>query len=159
LPPDEDSRGVSPTAEWTAQQFRMIVPGDQAHRFLVRDRDTIYSEGVDRTLGGMGLVVLRTLVRAPQANGFCERLIGTMLRECLDWLIPLNDQHLRTILREWLRHYNRGRPQASLGPGIPDGGAGAPVLSRHHIPDDHQLVAIPVLGGLHHEYRLERIVA
>src|SRR4029450_13534374 len=67
-----------PTADWTAQQFRMIVPGDQAHRFVVHDRDTIYSEGVDRTLEAMGLVVLRTPVRAPQANAFCERLIGTI---------------------------------------------------------------------------------
>jgi putative transposase len=49
-----------PTAEWTAQQFRLIVPGDQAHRFVIHDRDTIYSEGVDRTLEAMGLTVLRS---------------------------------------------------------------------------------------------------
>src|SRR5262245_10356522 len=67
-----------PTAEWTSQQFRMTVPGDQAHRFVVHDRDTIYSEGVDRTLEPMGRVVLRTPVRAPQANAFCERVIGTI---------------------------------------------------------------------------------
>src|SRR6185295_18135497 len=59
-----------PTADWTAQQFRMIVPGDQVHRFVTHDRDTIYSEGVDRTLA-MGLRVLKTPVRAPQANAFC----------------------------------------------------------------------------------------
>ena len=60
-----------PTAEWTAQQFRMIVPGDQAHRFVIHDRDAIYSEGVDRTLASMGLTVLKTPVRAPTANAFC----------------------------------------------------------------------------------------
>jgi putative transposase len=60
-----------PTAEWTAQQFRLIVPGDQAHRFVIHDRDTIYSAGVDRTLAAMGLTVLKTPVRAPQANAFC----------------------------------------------------------------------------------------
>jgi putative transposase len=71
-----------PTAEWTAQQFRMVVRDDQAYRFVIHDRDTIYSEGVDHTLEALGLTVLRTPVRAPQANAFCERLIGTIRREC-----------------------------------------------------------------------------
>jgi hypothetical protein len=66
-----------PTAEWTAQQFRMIVRNDQAQRFVIHDRDTIYSEGVDRTLDAMGLTVLKTPVHAPQANAFCERVIGS----------------------------------------------------------------------------------
>jgi transposase InsO family protein len=96
-----------PTADWTAQQFRMIVEGDQAHRFVIHDRDTIYSEGVDRTLEAMGLRVLRTPVRAPQANAFCERLIGTIRRECLDFMIPMSERHVRVILREWVGHYNR----------------------------------------------------
>jgi len=77
-----------PTAGWTAQQFRMIGSGEQTHRFVIHDRDTIYSEGVDRTLAAMGLTVLRTPVRAPQANAFCERLIGTIRREWLDFMIP-----------------------------------------------------------------------
>ena len=88
-----------PTAAWTAQQFRMIVPGDQPHRFLIHDRDSIYAEGVDRTLAAMGLEVLKTPVRAPQANAYCERLIGTIRRECLDWVIPLGERHLRRILK------------------------------------------------------------
>jgi putative transposase len=117
-----------PTADWTAQQFRMIVPGDQAHRFVIHDRDTIYSEGVDRTLAAMGLAILKTPARVPQANTFCERLIGTIRRECLDFVIPMTERHLRAILREWIRHYNRGRPHSSLGPGIPEG----PRLNEHN---------------------------
>jgi putative transposase len=117
-----------PTADWTAQQFRMIVPGDQAHRFVIHDRDTIYSEGVDRTLERMGLRVLKTPVRAPQANAFCERVIGTIRRECLDFMIPTSERHVRAILREWARHYNPGRPHASLGPGIPEGSIVAAVV-------------------------------
>ena len=93
-----------PTAEWTAQQFRMIVAGDQPHRFVIHDRDTIYSEDVDRTLVAMGLTVLKTPVRAPTANAFCERLVGTIRRECLDCVIPLNESQLRCILREWVAH-------------------------------------------------------
>ena len=145
-----------PTADWTAQQFRMIVLGDQGHRFVIHDRDTIYSEGVDRTLEVMGLKVLKTPVRVPQANAFCERLIGTVRRECLDFVIPMSERHLRAILREWVRHYNRGRPHSSLGPGIPDPPPDRVVGSTgHQLPDDHRVVATPVLCGLHHEYHLE----
>jgi len=69
-----------PTADWTAQQFRMIIARDQPYRCVIHDRDSIYSEGVDRTLAAMGLTVLRTPVRAPQANAYCERLVGTRRR-------------------------------------------------------------------------------
>jgi transposase InsO family protein len=148
-----------PTADWTAQQFRMIVPGDQGHRFVIHDRDTIYSEGVDRTLEAMGLEVLKTPVRVPQANAFCERLIGTARGECLDFVIPMSERHLRATLREWIRHYNRGRPHSSLGPGIPEGSAfedHASQSGRHGLPERSRVVATPILGGLHHEYRLEK---
>jgi transposase InsO family protein len=150
-----------PTAEWTIQQFRMVVPGDQSHRYVVHDHDSIYSEGVDRTIAAMGLTVLKTPVRAPQANAFCERLIGTIRRECLDFVIPLNERDLRRLLREWVAHYNRGRPHTSLGPGIPDPPHEglASCASGHQIRDGHRVVAAPVLGGLHHEYRLEPIAA
>jgi putative transposase len=93
-----------PTAEWTAQQFRMVVSGESSHRFVVHDRDSIYSEGVDRTLQTMGLTVVKTPVRAPQANAFCERLIGTIRRDYLDFVIPLSERHVRTVLSEWVPH-------------------------------------------------------
>jgi hypothetical protein len=109
-----------PSATWTAQQFRMITPGDHRHRYVLHDRDNIFAEGVDRTLTAMALTVLKTPVRAPQANAFCERLIGTMRRECLDFMIPLNERHPRWVLSRWVADYNRGRPHAGLGPCIPD---------------------------------------
>jgi transposase InsO family protein len=132
-----------PTAEWTAQQFRMIVSGDEGHRFVIHDRDKIFADGVDRTLEAMGLVVLKTPARVPQANAFCERLIGTIRRECLDFVIPVIEAHLRAVLREWTRHYNRGRPHSRLGPGIPES---APVTahqcgSRCHAPCLNALVS------------------
>ena len=64
--------------------------------------------------------MLKTPARTLQANAFCERLIGTMRRECLGWLIPLHERHLRRILQEWFGHDNRGRPHTSLGPGLPE---------------------------------------
>ena len=96
-------------------------------------------------------------VRVPQANAFCERLIGTIRRECLDFVIALSERHLRTVLREWVTHYNRGRPHASLGPGIPDRSAHDTIAEspRHRLPNGCRLVTRAILGGLHHEYRLE----
>ena len=109
-----------PTAEWTLQQFREAIPTDHAYRFLVRDRDSIFSAEVDDQLKVFGLRVLRTPLRAPQANAYCERLVGTVRRECLDFMIPLGERHLSKTLAEWVRHYNQGRPHSSLGPGIPE---------------------------------------
>jgi putative transposase len=123
------------------------------------DRDSVYSEEVDGTIAAMGLMILKTPVRAPQANAFCERLIGIIRRECLDWVIPLSEDHLRSVLREWIAHYNRGRPHASLGPGIPEGSAAIPVLNDRRIPDSCRVVAKPILNGLHHEYRFDSWVA
>ena len=86
-----------------------------------RQRETDGCKRVDRTLEAMGLRILKTPVRAPQANAFCERVIGTIRCECLDFIIPMSEWHVRPILREWVGHYNRGRSHASLGPGIPEG--------------------------------------
>jgi transposase InsO family protein len=136
----------------------MVVLGDQAPRFVIHDRDSIYGEGVDRTLEAMGLRVLETAPRVPQANGFCERLIGTVRRECLDFVIPLSERHVRAVLREWVIHYSRGRPHASLGPAVPEGAplpARTGESGRHRLPDGYRVGVTPVLGGLHHEYRLQ----
>ena len=109
-----------PTAEWTIQQFREFLAFDHPYHYVIHDRDAIFSSALDAALKGFGVRVLKTPVRAPKANAFCERLIGTIRRECLDFLIPLGEGHLRRILREWVGHYNRGRPHSSLGPGIPE---------------------------------------
>ena len=100
-------------------------------------------------------------MRAPQANACCELLSGTIRRECLNVLIPLNEGHVRRVLAEWVSHYNRRRPHASLAPGIPDPGGVclAPSPRGHRIRDGDRVVAVPVLGGLHREYRLERTAA
>ncbi len=76
------------TAAWTLQQFREVISGKQAQRFLIHDRDSIYSPDFDAALKAMALRILKTPCRAPQANAFCERLIGTVRRECPDFLDP-----------------------------------------------------------------------
>ena len=96
---------------------------------------------------------------APQANAYCERLLGTTRRECLDYLIPLSEIHLRRVLAEWHDYYNGARPHSSLVPNVPEPASGLPVdpgSPRHSIPTGFRVGSTPVLGGLHHDYRLAR---
>jgi putative transposase len=150
-----------PTGEWTLQQFRECVSGDEGYRFVIHDRDRIYSQDLDQSLKSLGLTVLKTPYKSAQANAFCERLIGSARRECFDFMIPLNETHIRKTFKIWAAHYNRGRPHSSLGPATPDRTIPKAELQagRHCIPKDCRVVAVPILGGLHHEYRLEKIPA
>jgi putative transposase len=150
-----------PTADWTLQQFRECVTADEGYRFVIHDRDGIYSKELDKSLETLGLSVMKTPYRSPQANSFCERLIGTARRECLDFIIPINEEHVRRTLKSWRAHYNLGRPHSSLGPGTPDPSSPKAELQpqRHCIPKDYRVVATSILGGLHHEYQLEKIAA
>jgi putative transposase len=102
-----------------ASGLRRLLPLD-CYRLVIHDRDGIFALGVDQALKSFGVRALKTPVRAPTANAFCERLVGTIRRECLDFLIPVNERHLRRILAEFTVHYNRGRPHSALGPGIPE---------------------------------------
>jgi transposase InsO family protein len=147
-----------PSADWTLQQFRECVTGDEGYRFVIHDRDRIYSRELDTSLETLGLTVLKTPYRSPQANSYCERLED---RECLDFMIPINEEHIRQTLKLWKKHYNRGRPHSRLGPGTPDPTVPKAELQsqRHCIPKDCRVLSTSILGGLHHEYRLEKIAA
>jgi transposase InsO family protein len=146
-----------PTAQWTLQQLRDALPAEHTYRFLIHDRDSIFSAQLDESIRHLGLHVLKTPPRSPQTNALCERLIGTLRRECLDFMIPLTANHLRRLLHLWAHHYNTGRPHMSLGPGIPGLSAPLPAARyehRHRLPPQSRVVACPILGGLHHDYRL-----
>ena len=150
-----------PTAERTLQQFREALPGDHPYRFVIHDWDSIFSQDLDKAVADMGVRILRTPVRAPLANSVCERLVGTVRRECLDFLIPLGEWHLRRTFQLWIDHYNRGRPHMSLGPGIPVPlqASPPPTAHRHHLPVGQVVRSRRVLGDLHHEYWLEKVAA
>ena len=146
-----------PTAAWTLQKLREAIPSDHSYRFLIHDRDGIFSPLLDKSVSHMGIRVLRLPPRSPKANSFCERVIGTLRRECLDYFIPITESHLRSITTNWMTHYNKGRPHSSLGPGIPNPPSDLPVAlqtHRHRIPNHLKVMAHPILGGLHHEYGL-----
>jgi putative transposase len=147
-----------PTAHWTLQQLREALPADHTYRFLLHDRDSIFSRQLDESIRHLRLRIVKTPPQCPKANALCERLIGTLRRECLDFLIPLTENHLRRLLCAWVPHYNAGRPHMALGPGMPQPPASLPVplhVHRHHLPTHMRVVARPILGGLHHEYALE----
>jgi putative transposase len=150
-----------PTAGWTLQQFREALPGDHGYRYVIHDRDRIYSKDLDQGVESMGVRVLSTPVRSPKANGYCERLVRTARQECLDFLVPLSENHLKRTLIEWVVHHNHGRPHRSLGPGIPAPLTEVPAANphRHEIPHDYRVLAKPILGGLHHEYSLSKVAA
>ena len=150
-----------PTADWTLQQFRECIVGDEGYRFIIHDRDRIYSRDLDAGLKTLGLTVLKTPRKAPKANAICERWIGSARRECLDFMIPISEAHIRQTLKCWVEHYNRARPHSSLGPGTPDPGSPKAALQaqRHCIPRDCRVAVTSILNGLHHEYSLEQIAA
>src|SRR5215471_11047245 len=108
------------TEEWTLQQFREALPA------IIRtaSSSTIVTASSlqmsTRVLQIWGVQVLRTPVRAPKANSVCERLGGSLRRECLDFLIPFHQRHRHMTVRDWAIHYNRGRPHSALGPGLPE---------------------------------------
>ena len=91
-----------------------------ADELLLKIGIQISPRELDSSLRSLGLRVLRTPYRSPQANAFCERLIASARRECLDFVIPLHESHIRMILKPCVAHFNRGRPHSSLGPGIPE---------------------------------------
>jgi len=102
-----------PTAARTLKQLRETIPSDHEYRFIIHDHDAIFFAEFDASLTRLGLKVITTPMRSPQANSLCERLIGTLRRACLDCIIPLSEGHLRKILASWMVHYNRGRPHSS----------------------------------------------
>jgi transposase InsO family protein len=149
---------AQPSADWTLQQLREVVGEEGGATHLIHDRDRIFSKHLDDSIKALGLKVLRSPVASPKANAICERVIGTIRRECLDWVIPISEAHLRVLLKEWTAHYNRGRCHSALGPGLPDPPQEAAVFpqsgSGHRLAAGALVLAKSVLGGLHHEYSL-----
>jgi len=137
-----------PTDAWVAQQLREATPFDERPRFLIRDNDRKYGPRFARLAAASGIRVLRTPVRAPRANATCERFLGSVRRECLDHLLVLSEGHLRHILKEYTAYFNRARPHQGLGQRVPQPQPPPPPAGS-----GGTVVAIPVLGGLHHDYQ------
>jgi putative transposase len=133
----------SPTAAWVWQQLIEATPWGHQPKYLIHDRDAVYGRTFGARLANLGITSVRTPVRAPRANAIAERLVRTLRSEALDHIIVLNEHHLRAVLAEFVRYYNRDRPHRSLGLESP--------LPRSPTPLG-TVVGRPVLGGLHHAY-------
>ncbi len=139
----------SPTDAWVAQQLREATPFGQAPAYLIRDNDAKYGAHFAAVATGSGIAVLRTPIKAPRANAICERLLGSVRRECLDHIIIRSEAHLRRILKEYAMYFNRVRPHQGIHQQVPQ-----PEESRSLARGETaNVIAFPILGGLHHEYR------
>jgi putative transposase len=140
-----------PTAAWTAQQLRNAFPENDAPRYLLHDRDSVFAE-VATTIAAMNTqaVSVRTAPRSPWQNAYAERVIGSIRRECLDHVIVMNAGGLHRVLTEYVAYYVRSRTHLSLGKDTP---SRRPVIP----PSAGRIVTIPEVGGLHHRY--DRVAA
>ena len=136
---------TNPTAEWTSLQLTQAFPFDSAPRFLIRDRDGIYGQKTIDTIENLGVEPVVISRRSPWQNGYCERVIGSIRRECLDHIIVLNDRHLRRVLKEYFAYYHETRTHLGLKKDVP---VSRPVQRCNTGP----MITEPVLGGLHHRY-------
>src|SRR5271155_4232228 len=132
-----------PTAEWIARQLTEAYGWTAAPQYIVRDRDTVYGDIFIRRLRAMGIRDRPTAARSPWQNGYSERLIGSIRRDCLDNVVVFGERHLRHLLESYQRYYNEARTHLALGKDAPVSRAVQAVGS---------IVAKPLVGGLHHQY-------
>jgi len=133
----------NPTAYWLARQITEAFPWDGAPKYLIRDNDRVFRAVFKAHVRAMGIRDRPTSFRSPWQNGYVERLIGSIRRECTDHLLVFNAEHLRRILAKYATYYNEVRTHVSLGKDAP---------CRRPVQRFGDIVAHPVLGGLHHRH-------
>ena len=134
---------TNPTAEWVARQITEAFPWDGSPRYMIRDRDRIYGAVVTRRLRAMGIRDKPIAPASPWQNGYAERLIGSIRRECVDHIIVLGEEHLRRILKNYAAYYNSVRTHRSLHKDPP---------MYRPVQRSGAISSQDILGGLHHQY-------
>ncbi len=139
----------SPTDLWVAQQLREATPYGQTPAYLIRDNDKKFGQNFARVATTSGIQVLRTPYRTPLANAVCERFLGSVRRECLDHFLIFHEMQLQRLLKSYVLYFNHTRPHQGLGQRIPE-----PLMLSASSPNQSgQVLSVPVLGGLHYDYR------
>ena len=132
-----------PTSEWATQQLRNAFCDEEPLKFLIRDRDSRFGEGFTRSVKALGIRPIVTSYRSPWQNGYVERLIGSIRRECLDHLIIINETHLREILHDYIRYYNAQRTHLGINKDSPE---------TREVQADGEIDKMAVANGLHYYY-------
>jgi transposase InsO family protein len=134
-----------PTAQWTAQQIVEAFPWETAPRYLLRDRDSIYGTAFESRVKNLEMEEVKIAPHSPWQNPYCERVIGSIRRECLNDVIVLNAQHLKGLLRSYMGYYHTWRTHRSLAMDAPDPRVLQPL-------EMGPVWKLPEVGGLHHHY-------
>jgi putative transposase len=135
-----------PSQFWVAQQLREATADGKHPRFIIRDNDSIFGHAFDLLASATGIEVLRTPIKAPRANGICERYIGSVRRECLDQMLIFGERQLYRVVRAYVDYFNHSRPHRGIEQRVP---SGLPAMANV----SGKIASTPVLNGLHHEYR------
>jgi len=136
-----------PTDEWTAQQLREATPRERGPKYLIRDRDKKYATRFSAVALGSGIKEVKTPYRTPQANGICERFIGSLRRECLDHILIHEGRHLERVVTEYTAYFNEERPHQGIDQRIPDY-----YEAPKSKPTSGHVTSKSILSGLHHRY-------
>jgi len=145
----------SPTDAWTAQQLREATAFGVGPKYLIRDNDSKFGVTFARVAKTSGIKILKTPYHTPRANAICERFLGSVRRECLDHLFILQEKQLHCVLKVYVHYFNRARPHQGIRQQIPEGYGESVPPNR----GDGKILCLPVLGGLHHDYREIRLTA
>jgi putative transposase len=137
-----------PTDAWVAQQLREATPYGQTPKYLIRDNDSKFGPSFARVATTSSIKILKTPYHAPRANAICERFLRSVRQECLDHLLILHEKQLQRVLNAYVAYFNQVRPHQGNAQQIPEPSRSA--LSSHHAGG--KVIAIPVMGGLHHDY-------
>jgi putative transposase len=139
----------SPTDAWVAQQLREATPYGQAPKYLIRDNDSKFGLCFARVATTSAIEILKTPFHAPRANAVCERFLRSVRQECLDHLLILHERQLQRVLNGYAAYFNQARPHQGIHQQIPNSSG----TSRTSAQARSKVVAVPILSGLHHDYR------
>jgi putative transposase len=137
------------TDAWITQQLRDATPFKEKLKYLIGDNDKRFGPRFERVAKTSGIEVIHTPYQAPpRANAICERFVGSLRRECLDQVLVIGGLQLTRLLKEYVAYFNEARPHQGIGQGIP-----VPRMPLVGESNTGRVMALPVLNGLHHDYR------